>query len=293
MRSWKDEDRVRVQGFSGYKVGMAHAMMIDDFPHSPTYGEEIAVAATIIETPPIRACGIRAYKKDQKSLKILHEVWEKNPMPELKRVFPAPQNFDSQEFELKEASEIRMITHTIPKNSGLKKKKPEIMEYPLSGPITESYTYAKKLLGKEIKVSDVFEEGEFVDVISITKGKGFQSPLKKWGIKHLPRKTRKGHATAGTLGPWHPSAMMWTVPQSGQMGYHQRTEYNKRILKLGKAKDINPKGGFLGYGIIKGDYVILHGSVPGPRKRLIRLRPAIRPYSKTPEGKPQLTRIIR
>ncbi|MFQ6105605.1 MAG: 50S ribosomal protein L3, partial [Candidatus Hydrothermarchaeaceae archaeon] len=125
---------------------------------------------------------------------------------------------------------------------------------------------------------------------SITKGKGFQNPLKKWGTKHLPRKTRKGHRTAGTLGPWHPAAMMWSVPTSGQMGYHQRTENNKRILKIGsRGESINPKGGFLSYGLIKGDYILLQGSIPGTRKRVVRLRPAIRPPKKLLEAKPQLT----
>ncbi|MCK4902826.1 MAG: 50S ribosomal protein L3, partial [Thermoplasmatales archaeon] len=68
-----------------------------------------------------------------------------------------------------------------------------------------------------------------------------------------------------------------TVPQAGQMGYHQRTEYNKRVLKVGEnGEEITPAGGFLHYGIIKNSYILLHGSIPGPTKRLISLRDAVR-----------------
>ena len=65
---------------------------------------------------------------------------------------------------------------------------------------------------------------------------------------------------------------------AGQLGFFKRTEYNKRILKIGEdGKEIVPKSGFVNYGIIKGDYVVLEGSGPGPRKRLIVLKSAIRP----------------
>ena len=40
--------------------------------------------------------------------------------------------------------------------------------------------------------------------------------------------------------------------------------------------DINPKGGFKNLGNVSGDFVILHGSVPGTYKRLIKLRSQIR-----------------
>jgi len=80
---------------------------------------------------------------------------------------------------------------------------------------------------------------------------------------------------------------------AGQMGYHQRTEYNKRILKIGNnGEEVTPKGGFLHYGIIKNNYVILKGSVQGPPKRLIVLRSAIRcPEDKF--GLPEITYLSR
>ena len=62
------------------------------------------------------------------------------------------------------------------------------------------------------------------------------------------------------------------------MGYQQRTEYNKRILKIGSdGAAVTPAGGFIRYGMVTGPYILVHGSIPGPSKRLIRMRPAIRP----------------
>ena len=61
------------------------------------------------------------------------------------------------------------------------------------------------------------------------------------------------------------------------MGYHQRTEFNKRILRIGQdGEEITPAGGFLHYGLVKNPYVLIKGSIPGPVKRLVRIRPAVR-----------------
>jgi len=295
IRSWVKEDKVRMQGFAGYKAGLTHVVIIDDTPNSLTHGEEIVVPATVLETPPLKVCGIRVYGKTAYGLKTLGEIWSQEISEDLRKVFTMPKKFehslDKLEGLLDKAEQIRLIVHTQPRLASVPKKKPEVMEYFVSGSLDKAIAYAKEKLGKEIRINEVFQEGELIDVFGVTKGKGFQSPVRKWGVKHLPRKTRKGRRTAGTLGPWHPAAMMWSVPQSGQMGYHQRTEFNKRILKMGSGEDINPRGGFLSYGIIRGDYVLIQGSVPGPRKRLIRLRPAIRPPKRVSKGKPQINYI--
>ena len=75
---------------------------------------------------------------------------------------------------------------------------------------------------------------------------------------------------------------MWTVAMAGQMGYHKRTEFNKKILKIGDVSEVdavNPDGGFVKYGLVKNGYFMVKGSVPGPSKRLIVLRKATRPHA--------------
>ncbi len=75
------------------------------------------------------------------------------------------------------------------------------------------------------------------------------------------------------------------------MGYHQRTEYNKRVLKIGeKGEEITPNGGFVRYGDVRNEYVVLHGSIPGPTKRLVRFRDAVRFHGVKVE-KPEITYI--
>jgi len=65
------------------------------------------------------------------------------------------------------------------------------------------------------------------------------------------------------------------------MGYHQRTEYNKLIVKIGNnLKEINPNGGFHRYGLLKNDFVLIKGSLPGVRKRAVVLTEAVRPHKR-------------
>jgi large subunit ribosomal protein L3 len=80
----------------------------------------------------------------------------------------------------------------------------------------------------------------------------------------------------------------------GQLGCFQRTEYHKRILKMSEdGEQINPKGGFIRYGLVKNDYVVLLGSVNGPKKRLIRLRETVRPKHGFSTSVPEITYISK
>jgi len=189
---------------------------------------------------------------------------------------------DNKEMESKldEIADIRLLLITQPRLAKRERKKPELLEVKIGGgnSIKDRFEYAKNLLGKEIKASDVFQEGQWIDVIAVTKGKGFQGPVKRWGVAKLHHKSRKTVRGVGSIGPWTPSFVMRTVPRAGQMGFHRRTEYNKQVLKIGDdGVNITPKGGFVNYGEINGGYLILKGSVPGPKKRLITLRHAVRP----------------
>ena len=66
---------------------------------------------------------------------------------------------------------------------------------------------------------------------------------------------------------------MYSVPRAGQMGFHQRTEYNKLVIKVGNnGSEVTPKGGFIRYGQINSDYIMLKGSVPGTTNRLIMIK---------------------
>ncbi len=74
------------------------------------------------------------------------------------------------------------------------------------------------------------------------------------------------------------------------MGFNQRTEYNKQILRIGDdGNQISPKGGYLHYGIVKTDYALLRGTNPGPAKRLVALR---YPARGNAEGEPPRIELV-
>lgn len=290
IRAWPVTSEVKALGFAGYKAGMTHVVMVDDRKNSPTYGEEIVVPVTVIETPPLKVMGVRVYRKTQYGLQIAGETWATNLDEHLARRLNLPKNGRNPEElkQIEDIAEVRLITYTQPyRITGVPKKVPDVMEQKVGGDAAEALDYAISKLGGEIRVSEVFGEGAFIDVLSITKGKGFQGPVKRWGVITLDAKHARSskHRRVGTLGPWNPHHVRWTVPQAGQMGFHQRTEYNKRILKIGEnGEEITPKGGFPHYGVVRNEYVLVAGSVPGPVKRLVRMRDAIRPPFEQYEG---------
>ncbi|MDD3247647.1 MAG: 50S ribosomal protein L3 [Methanosarcina sp.] len=306
FRAWPEATgEPKLQSFAGYKVGMTHVIMVDDIKNSITQGMEISVPVTIIETPAIRVAAIRAYTEDTTGEKAIAEVWTSDLDPELKRRIPIPAVENQAEaletirklIEEGRISDIKAVTYTLPKNlTGVPKKVPDIMETGISArDLSTKFEYAKSILGTLVGFTDVFKNGTLVDTAAITIGKGTQGPVKRWGIQLQKGKhSRQGSLRqVGTLGPFHPARVSWRVPQMGQMGYHQRTEFNKRILKIGAdGTDITPEGGFINYGLVRGDYVLIKGSVPGPSKRLIRLRDPIR-AKKADLGEPNILYISR
>ncbi len=302
VRAWPMKKEAKLMGFAGYKAGMTHVIMTDDVPNSLTSGMEISVPVTILEAPPMKVAAIRVYKNTTYGATAIAEAWTTELDKDLNRAMAVPKKHDlpaalakiDQLIRDGIAQDLRVIMYTVPeKVTGIPKKKPEIMENNIGGTeLKARFEYAKTLLGKSVNISDVFANGDIIDVLAITTGKGTQGPVKRWGIQLQKSKhSRAGSVReVGTLGPWHPSRVSWRVPQIGQTGYHQRTEFNKQIMQIGKdGKSVTPEGGILNYGIVRNDYIIIKGSVPGPAKRLVRMRPAIRQKKTLPV--PELTHV--
>jgi large subunit ribosomal protein L3 len=267
---------IKLLGFAGYKAGMTHVMIEDTRPTSMTKNETITWPVTVIECPPMRALAIRFYKKTTSGLQLISEIFSKNTTKDLtRRIKPskkegtAPEDFD----------EIRMVVYTQPRMTGIGQKKPELFELGIGGNDKKQQAeYAKGLLDKEIKLSDIFKPGQFMDVHAVTKGKGFQGTVKRFGVRirqHKAEKTKRGIAS---LGSWKPKRVDFRVAQAGKTGFNQRTEYNKLAIKIGSdTKEINPKGGFKKYGLLKSDFILVKGQVFGIQKRLIIMTDAMRP----------------
>ena len=302
IRYWpkiSGKDTPRLLGFLGYKAGMTYVFTIEDRKRSPNFGKEVMRAATILETPPLLLCGIRTYTNTPYGLQQLTEVWMKDPPAELERKMVLPENFETEEMlkkvteGLDDATAVRAIVATQPSQTNLPKKKPEVAEIEIGGgTISEQFEYAQTLLGKTITPEEVFKGGQYIDVAAVTTGKGFQGVVKRWGVTILQHKGRKTKRGIATLGPWNPHHLMYSVPRAGQMGYHQRVEYNKRILKMGRdGKEVTVKGGFVRYGNISGPYILMEGSIPGTQKRTVKLRYPVRPPTEVAEEPPQVTYV--
>lgn len=119
---------------------------------------------------------------------------------------------------------------------GLKQKKAHLMEIQINGgTIADKVDYGYKFFEKEVPVEAVFQKDEMIDIIGVTKGKGYEGVVTRWGVTRLPRKTHRGLRKVACIGAWHPARVSYTVARAGQNGYHHRTEMNKKVYKIGKS----------------------------------------------------------
>ncbi|VVB78800.1 50S ribosomal protein L3 [uncultured archaeon] len=274
--SWKSlvKKEPGLLGFIGYKVGMKSAYVKDNTANSLTKGKRIIVPVTIIECPTIKILSVRFYKDK----KVIGEVINHNLDKELKRKIRLPKKNDKkiEDYEKKEFDDITAVIYSQVKKTGIKKS-PDIKEVGLSGTKEEKLTFVKSNFAKEITIKDVLKEG-IVDVRGVTKGKGLQGTIKRFGTTLKAHKSEKGQRTLGSGGPWHPSRVDYTQPRSGQLGYFTRVVYNTKIVFVGNVgeKNINPNEGFKHFGKIKTDYLILEGSVQGAWKRPLLITAPLR-----------------
>ena len=273
-------------GFIVYKAGMASCIAKDNTEHSLTKGKKIAIPATILEAPPIKIFSVRFYRH-HKPIKDIIVGTDK----ELKKILRLPKKSEKDKNaekllnEMTDYDDIRVIIYSLISKTGIKRT-PDLVETALSGKKEEKLEIIKKFLNKEISIKDVAENfsDNLVDVRGVTKGHGFQGPVKRFGIRLRQHKSEKGVRKVGSIGPWHPARLMFTVPMAGQTGFFTRISYNNKILHIGKDSEniqkINPKQGWKHFGKIKTDYIILRGSVPGEKKRVLLLTKTLRPTKK-------------
>lgn len=297
--------------FMGYKAGMTHVVREIERPGSRLHKKEAVEAATVLETPPMVVVGIVGYVATPTGLRSLTTVWASQLSEEVKRRFyknysksskkafthyaakvtKNPNFIDEQLKTLKEnASVIRVIAHTQIGLLKLRQKVAHILEIQVNGgDVPAKVDFAKSLLENKVSVDQVFTEGESIDTLGASKGHGYAGVISRWGVTRLPRKTHRGLRKVACVGAWHPARVRFTVARAGQMGYHHRTEVNKRILRIGKkgdngscttdidltVKSITPVGGFPHYGEVNEDWLLIKGGVVGSKKRAITLRKSI------------------
>jgi len=288
VRSWAERKDPNILGFAGYKAGMMHLIVTDNSAKSTTKGQDIQIPVTVIECPPLKAFSIRYYKSDAYGKKVVYDKLAENIDKELKRKITIGKNKETKDVEF---DDVVLVVHTQPKLTGIGKKKPEIFEVALAGSKEDKIKYAQDNLGKEIKLSDVFKEGEQVDVHAVTKGRGFLGVVKRFGVSIKQHKAEKAIRTSSPAGSWNrENQTMWRNPGAGKDGYYLRTHYNHQIIKISDDLElVTPKAGINRFGVVKNTYILLQGSVPGPKKRIVRFNHAIRANKKVPSQAPGIS----
>lgn len=286
-------------------------------PGSKAHKKEIVEGVTILETPPMIAVGYVGYQQTIKGLKAVGTIWatnlseaflrrhSKHWMNGKKRAFQnSKSKSDDEKAKVEErilqnADVVRLICHTQMKTKlkQLRQKKAHVMEIQVNGgEVSDKISFCKSKLEQEIPVGDVFGKDDMCDTIAVTKGRGTEGVITRWGITRLPRKTHRGLRKVACIGAWHPARVSYTVARVGQNGYHHRTETNKKIYMVAKGevncsaqeynaqtatdltnKHITPMGGFVRYGEVKQDFIMIKGSCPGLVKRPVTLRRSLIP----------------
>ncbi|RAL64132.1 hypothetical protein DID88_003320 [Monilinia fructigena] len=264
VKSFPKDDKtkpVHLTATLGYKAGMTTIVRDLDRPGAKTHKKEVVEAVTVIETPPVIVVGLVGYIETPRGLRSLTTVWAEHLSDEVKRRF-----YKNWYKSKKKAFTKYAKKHS--ENSGsktpLKQKKAHLMEIQVNGgSVAEKVDFASGLFEKPVEIGSIFEQDEMIDVIAVTKGHGFSGVTSRWGTKKLPRKTHKG-----------------------LHGYHHRTSCNHKVYRIGRGDDpnnaatefdvskkaITPMGGFVRYGEVKNDFIMLKGSVPGVKKRVMTLR---------------------
>ena len=180
--------------------------------------------------------------------------------------------------------DIELRSHTQIHLIGLRQKKAHMMEIQVNGgDVPAKVDFSVGLFEKQVPIDSIFAQNEMLDVIGVSKGRGYEGVVTRWGCTRLPRKSHRGLRKVGCIGAWHPAKIQYSVPRAGQNGFHHRTEMNKKVYKIGKGsvennattdfdlteKSITPLGGFVHYGMVKEDYIMVKGCVIGPKKREI------------------------
>ncbi len=110
----------------------------------------------------------------------------------------------------------------------------------------------------EIRV-DVFKKGDLVDVVGISKGKGFAGVVKRWGFKGGPASHGAGgwRRRPGSIGASaDPSRVFKGKKMPGKMGAERKTVRNLEIVKIDKKENL----------------LLIKGSLPGNKGSLLTIK---------------------
>ncbi|MHB9093887.1 MAG: 50S ribosomal protein L3 [Eubacteriales bacterium] len=115
-------------------------------------------------------------------------------------------------------------------------------------------------VGQELK-ADVFEQGEAVDVIGTSKGKGFAGSIKRHNFQRGPMgHGSKSHRRVGSAGAKGPARVFKGTKRPGRLGGTRVTVQNLEIVKVDTERNL----------------LIVKGAVPGPKGSLLIVKSSVK-----------------
>ena len=117
-------------------------------------------------------------------------------------------------------------------------------------------------IGKELSV-EIFEEGQFVDISGISKGKGFAGTVKRWNFatQDATHGNSLAHRKPGSIGQCQTPGRVWKGKKmSGHMGNEKKTIQNLKIIRIDGENKL----------------ILVKGSIPGPSGSTILIKPSIK-----------------
>ncbi len=125
----------------------------------------------------------------------------------------------------------------------------------LRGPLAQEYT-----VGQEV-FADTFQDGDVVDVVGVSKGKGNAGPVKRHNQSRGPMAHgSKYHRGVGSLGSINANRVFKGQTMAGRMGHERVTVQNLQVVRVDRERNL----------------LLIKGAVPGPRNSFVTVKSAVK-----------------
>jgi len=201
----------------GYKAGMTHIVRDVEKPGSKLHKKETCEAVTLVEAPPMIVVGVVGYVPTVRGLRTLGTVWAEHLGDEVRRRFyknwykskkkaftkyaataygaggkeGAKTAAATLEQLKKHATVVRVLAHTQVRKVSIGQKKAHLAEIQVNGggSAGDKVDFAVSLFEQAVPIDAVFAKDEMIDAIAITRGRGTEGVVTRWGVSRLDRKS--------------------------------------------------------------------------------------------------------
>ncbi len=118
-------------------------------------------------------------------------------------------------------------------------------------------------VGQEIKLSELFKAGDYVDVTGTSKGKGFAGVIKRWGFAGFPGShgTHEYFRHGGAIGNRsYPGRVFKGKKMAGQLGNEQVSVQNLEVVQIREESNL----------------LLVKGAVPGGKRGVLLIRRTVK-----------------